>query len=263
MPLTQQDFEDLCYAKSLLENPGFGAKIMHILGAPLENSIQHLPKEWFAEIEKISQKAIGAALSCAMATMNENSIKKSKDTFHKAAAATCGCLGGAFGLAALSLELPISTTIMLRSIADIARSEGSELKNIQTRLSCLEVFALGGKSPDDDGSETGYYALRFALGKAVSDATAYITQMGLRTGIIGKGSPILLKFISKIASRFGVIVTQKAAATAVPIVGAASGALINTIFIDHFQNMARGHFIIRRLERTYDPNTVKAEYYRL
>jgi hypothetical protein len=35
-------------------------------------------------------------------------------------------VGGGFGLAALPVELPISTIIMLRSIGDIARSEGED-----------------------------------------------------------------------------------------------------------------------------------------
>jgi hypothetical protein len=41
---------------------------------------------------------------------------------HKALATASGAAGGAFGLAALPFELPVSTIIMLRSIADIARS---------------------------------------------------------------------------------------------------------------------------------------------
>ncbi|MBW2614674.1 MAG: EcsC family protein, partial [Deltaproteobacteria bacterium] len=50
------------------------------------------------------------------------------------------------------------------------------------------------------------------------------------------------------------------AAQAVPIIGAAGGALINTIFIDHFQDMARGHFIVRRLERVYGTDEVQRQY---
>ena len=49
----------------------------------------------------------------------------------------------------------------------------------------------------------------------------------------------------------------------IPLIGAAGGALINTIFIDHFQNMARGHFIIRRLERLYDKDLIRQEYDKL
>jgi hypothetical protein len=39
--------------------------------------------------------------------------------------------------------------------------------------------------------------------------------------------------------------------------------VINVLFVDHFQEMARGHFIVRRLERTYDPQLVRVEYERL
>ncbi|WP_087629123.1 EcsC family protein [Caballeronia telluris] len=51
---------------------------------------------------------------------------KASNFWHKAASAPRGAVGGAFGLAAIAIELPISTTIMMRSIADIARSGGGE-----------------------------------------------------------------------------------------------------------------------------------------
>jgi hypothetical protein len=50
------------------------------------------------------------------------------------------------------------------------------------------------------------------------------------------------------------------AAQAVPLVGAFGGAMINTIFIDHFQNMGKGHFTIRRLERLHGPEEVRRAY---
>ncbi len=177
---------------------------------------------------------------------------------HKLVVAATGGLGGAFGLPALAIELPVSTTIMLRSIADIARCEGENINQIETKLACLTVFALGGKS-DSTSVETSYYAVRTALSRAISDAAKYISERG----ILDQGVPILMRFIAKIASRFGMVVSQKAAATAIPIVGAVGGVAINTLFIHHFQNMARGHFTIRRLERRYEEKIVKAEYDRI
>ena len=41
---------------------------------------------------------------------------------------------------------------------------------------------------------------------------------------------------------------------------ALGGAAVNYAFIDHFQDVARGHFAIRRLERTYGKDIVRAEY---
>ena len=136
---------------------------------------------------------------------------------------------------------------MLRSIADIARSEGERLRTPGAKLACLEVFALGGRSKSDDASESAYFLIRGALARSVSEAAGYITERGS----VEQGAPAIVRFITQLATRFGVNVSQKVAAKAVPM------------FIDHFQEMARGHFIIHRLERAYDPQLVRADYERL
>ena len=64
------------------------------------------------------------------------------------------------------------------------------------------------------------------------------------------------------ASRFGVMVTQKLAAQAVPVIGALGGAAVNYAFIDHFQEVARAHFVVRRLERRYGKSAVRTAYER-
>src|SRR3954454_13551836 len=99
--------------------------------------------------------------------------------FHKALATASGAAGGAFGLAALPVELPASTILMLRSIADIARSEGEDLKDPEVVLTCLEVFALGGRTQRDAGIEGGYFAVRSFFAKSVSEAARFIVQKGI------------------------------------------------------------------------------------
>src|SRR5262249_47093152 len=76
-------------------------------------------------------------------------------------------------------------------------------------------------------------------------------------------APVLVRFIAQIASRFGVVVTQKLAAQAVPVIGALGGAAVNYAFIDHFQEVARAHFVVRRLERRYGKDAVRAVYERV
>jgi hypothetical protein len=178
---------------------------------------------------------------------------------HKALATASGAAGGAFGLASLAIELPVSTIIMLRSIADIARSEGENLSDPETALSCIQVFALGGRAGSADASESGYFAVRGMLAKSVTEAARFIAERG----ITEQGAPVLIRFLSQVASRFGVVVTQKVAAQSIPIVGALGGAVVNYAFIDHFQEMAKGHFTVRRLERAYGAETVRAEYERI
>ena len=45
-----------------------------------------------------------------------------------------------------------------------------------------------------------------------------------------------------------------------PLIGAAGGAAINLAFMSHYQEMARGHFVVRALERRYGTDLVRTHY---
>jgi hypothetical protein len=256
MTLSSSELEDLRTAKRLLENPGLAARISNLVGVPIEKGFELLPKKWNVMVNDATRKSIETALDVALWTMDHSQPESSSNWWHKLAVGTTGAAGGAFGLPALAIELPVSTTIMLRSIADIARSEGENLKMPDARLQCVQVFALGGRSKSDDGTETGYFGARAAMAKAVSEAAVHLAKKGLSQ----KGAPAIIRLIAQIASRFSIVVSEKAAAQAVPLVGAFGGAVVNTLFIDHFQDMGRGHFIVRRLERLHGPEEVKRVY---
>ncbi len=256
-PIMQpSDLNDLERAKALLEHPGLAAKISNLLGTPIEKSFALLPDNWSSKIDGITQAALTRAIHTAVWTMKDSPGEVASTIWHKLAVATTGGMGGFFGLPALAIELPISTTIMLRSIADIARSENETILTLDTKIACLEVFALGGPGTSDDASESGYFAVRAALAQSVTKAVEHIAEKGLSEG----SAPALVRLIIQIAKRFSIQVSEKAAAQAVPALGAAGGAIVNTLFMDHFQDMARGHFIVRRLERKYGHKTVKAAY---
>lgn len=256
MTLSAPEISDLRAAKAILENPGLAAKVSNYVGTPIEMGLKKLPESWNATVNAVARKSIETAFDIALLTLDRDERVPSSNWWHKLAVAATGAGGGAFGLPALALELPVSTTIMLRSIADIARSEGEDLRRPEARLQCVQVLALGGKSKSDDGTESGYFTARAALAKAVSEAAAHITKKGLSQ----HGAPAIVRLISLIASRFSIVVSEKAAAQAVPVVGALGGAALNTLFIDHFQDMGRGHFIIRRLERLHGQEEVRRLY---
>jgi hypothetical protein len=153
-------------------------------------------------------QALNTALRMALRTM-ENEPKAASSYLHKVLAATSGAVGGSFGLAALPIELPISTVIMLRSIGDIARAEGEDLHDPETALSCLQVFALGGSKGDLDVANSGYFAVRGLLAKSVAEAARFIVDRG----VLAEGGPVLVRLIAQIASRFGVVVTPRSYGT--------------------------------------------------
>ncbi len=259
MIFQQKDLNDLKKAKTILENPGVAAKITGFIGTPIEKGFELLPNNWNMKIGELTQTALTKAVHAAVFTMKDTPGEESSNKWHKLAVATTGGIGGFFGLPALSVELPVSTTIMLRSIADIARSEEANIFSEESKIACIEVFALGGPNSSDDASESGYFAVRAALAQSVAKVAEYMAEKGLAE----EGAPALVRLIIQIAERFSIQVSEKAAAQAIPAIGAAGGAIINTLFIDHFQDMARGHFIVRRLEKKYGSEIVKETYMKI
>lgn len=255
--LSAAERADLARAKKLLESPGLAIQLSNYVGAPMEYLLaKKLPGGASALINRAARRAVEAGYRAAAGTMRPGAVgTRASNRMHKLAVAGTGAVGGFFGLAGLLVELPVTTATMLRSIADIARSEGEAPGHEGTRLACIEVLALGGCGHGDDAAEAGYFASRAALAQQVTAASRYVASS------LGSGAaPAVVRAINTIASRFSVPVTQKALAQAAPLIGAASGAALNLVFMSHFQRMAQGHFIVRRLERAHGPAVVRALY---
>ena len=252
----ESDWHDLRIAKSRLEKRGLVVQFADLVGQPTQAVLKRLPKRWQAMIGMATQAALFKGLEFVILTMGDTRPKASRDRLYKVLVTTSGMIGGAAGLTSSLLELPLSTCLVLRSIADIARSEGHDIARLEVKLSCLEVLALGGQGANDEVPGEGYWAVRGFLGKSVSEAAAYIAEKGLAE----EGAPPLAKLIAKIAARFSTVVTEELAAKAVPVVGAMAGGTINLLFMQHFQAMATGHFIVKRLEAKYGSERVERMY---
>jgi hypothetical protein len=242
-------------AVAVLEQPNWITRLAGLAGKPVEMIGNLTPKAVTGLVARASQKALMVALRLAMTTMTAKPLWHS-ELLHKVAAASSGALGGAFGLATLPVELPVSTTLILRSIAEIARQEGEDLSDPEAVLSCVQVFALGSGKEDANPAESSYFAVRAALAQSVAEAARFITEHGF----VGQGAPVLIRLASEIATRFGIAVSQKVAVQAVPVIGALGGAAVNTAFMDHYQDLARAHFTVRRLERTYGREVVREAF---
>ena len=262
--LSVNDLEVLNEAHTLLENPSLAIRLSAAVGMPIEAVAKQLsrkaPPAVVDVVTNTTRKAIELLMLNTARTLAGDAPGRARPGLHKAAVATTGAVAGFFGLETLIIELPVTTGIMFRSIVDIARAEGESPKDNETIMNAMQVFAIGsGLSEKDDAADTSYYGARIALSKAVTDAMHYLVS----NGIGNASAPVLIRFISAIAHRFGIVVTQKALAQSLPIVGAVGGGLVNTMFISHFQDMARGHFSIRRLERQYGADTIRDSYQRI
>jgi EcsC family protein len=272
-PLDRTDALALAQAKHVLETPDLAIQLASRVGRPIERLVEKLPARARELVSSATRTALEKGLELAVKSIDFEEASGGgilaramgarragpADLAHRAAVIASGAIGGALGAAALPLELPLSTTLMLRSIADHARAQGEDLTALPVRLECLGVFAMGGRAQSDDAAESGYFAVRMALAQAVAHAAE---QLGARAvaGVATEGAPAVARLIGLIAQRFGTSVAEKAVAQAVPLLGALAGAGINSVFIQHYQKTAWGHFTVRRLERAYGAEEVRRAY---
>ena len=166
--LSDADLAALRRAVQVLERPSLAGRLSAAAGAPLDIIGRSLPAPVTEAVSRSTEAAMRGALRVALATLPRRELVPAEgeglgsvaakaesrfaqllgsgDAKHKAMAALSGAVGGAFGLATLAVELPVSTTLMLRSIAEIAREEGEDLETPEGALACVQVFALGGRA---------------------------------------------------------------------------------------------------------------------
>ncbi len=155
---------------------------------------------------------------------------------HKLAAAASGVASGFIGLPGVLVDIPFTTSTILRSIAEVARDSGEDITSEETKRACLEVLAFGGPSSADNETEIGYWATRLGT-----------SHMGVSL------------LIRSAAGQFGMVISEKFLAQAVPLLGAVAGGALNYAFTDYYQSMARVHFCLRSLDRrTNQPLAVRA-----
>lgn len=256
--LTPADQSALWRAVERLERESLVSRLSELSGQPITRVLRSIPKSVSAHIHRAVQAALWQGLETALDKFEFGGLEPSAAGFRVISGVTGG-VSGFFGTATLVFELPLTTTLMLRSIAGIALTQGEDLSQASARLACLEVFALAPKSRWQNsslGAETSYYATRAFLAKAVGEAAQMLAERGLAQ----RSSPVILEWLTSVGSRFGLVVSEKVAATAIPLVGAIGGAAVNLAFMEHFQNLAQAHFAIRRLERQHGSAEVRRIY---
>lgn len=168
--LSIEDRATLLLAKQNMEEIGWVMEGLNQFGNIIDKRLDMLPHKQQQWLQKISYKVLFNVVKANLLSMKQNKQKKIPplNMVYKAMVTSSGAIGGAFGATAFAVDLGLTTKFMMRSIMDIARSQGGEnIEELDTQLACLQVFALGGKTKHDDNLDTGYFATRIALNAAV------------------------------------------------------------------------------------------------
>ncbi len=178
-----------------------------------------------SKVSGVAEAALSRAYDLAILGLDRS--PSSRTRLARAAVIGSGAFSGLIGLAGFLPDATFTTLTIMREIARIAAVEGEDLSTDDARRACLEVFAFRSEA-DQDESELGYFSARFAL----------------------QGGPFT-RLLAEVGSRYGVVLGEKFSLQAMPIAGAIAGASLNAAFLDHYRNLARAHFTIRRLERSF------------
>ena len=253
--LAPEHYEALGDAVYALEKNSLVGSISEFTSKPVDELLRKVPKQIRNKVETSVEKITFKCLDLAIKSLNQESStnKKKYDVFYTGAV---GGMGGVFGIASLPIELPITTILLLRSIANIAQNHGEDLRQLESRLACIEVFALS-KAQKNDQSSISYYASRAMLSKLSNDAIRIMSERGMAeiSGAAMGG------IAAQTATKYSTVVSEKVLAGAIPILGAIGGATVNIIFLNYFKNLAHGHFTIRRLERIYGVEEIQRQFY--
>jgi hypothetical protein len=254
-PITKSDLEIISKAKAALEADSIAMRLSAIVGAPIDALVKLLPETAQNKISEAVNGSLTKATEWAFLTAGSRETPfLREDWMHKISVVVTGALGGVGGLPSTLIELPTSTMVMLRSIGCIAEQEGMNMADEKTRLGCVSVLAMGADAKKVQADELGYWVTRKAMAGLVTQALEWN----------GRGAaPALARFLTQTAARFGVVVSEKLAAQAAPLIGAITGAAINHVFLDHYQSVAHAHFSIERLCLIYGEKPVKEAYDRL
>ncbi len=268
--ISPQDLATLRQAKADMEQLGWAIRNVNKIGNTLETGLKFVPPKVMTKLQRITEKSLMSIVKANLLTIQKNKeFKKPSNRTYKAVVTGSGALSGFFGsttglgTAIFASELALTTKFMMRTIMDIARSQGEDIYSLEGQLACLEVFALGGSSKGDDDTDSSYYGTRVALSASLKNATASTVKATLETLVKSAslmGSNAVSNFIYKIATRLSILLSEKFLAQAVPVIGAAGGGALNYIFVDHFQKMASAHFTIKYLERKYGEILIKEIY---
>ncbi|MCX6131487.1 MAG: EcsC family protein, partial [Proteobacteria bacterium] len=273
--ISKQEQDFINQSVEFLEHPGFAIRLMNKFGKPLESLQNNLPLRTQQTLSKIVHRSLQKALHAGIRSIRTGhfknadwqlSLEHSKKTSwaHTASVAATGAAGGLFGLLAFPVEMPLTTSLILRAISSIADDWGHDIEDPSIQMQCLYIFSLGSpRHSQDNALESSYFSSRIAFEQLIqAAANSLASQSGreLAKGYEKLTAPAVLKLLNKIAGFFELTVTEKLLAESIPLIGAIGGASINAFFCSYFTEAARFHFGLLRLEALHGPAAIQAAF---
>ncbi|SPF80991.1 EcsC family protein [Pseudoprimorskyibacter insulae] len=221
-PETDQDL--ILLARRYRKAGGVGMQVLNLVGGQAENLLERLPDAVKDRLESATEQALTTALRAA--SRSRSVVPDQRSWLNVAMTTAMGAAGGAGGLPSALVELPVTTTVLLRIIQGVAADYGFDPQTEAIQKECLAVFSSAGPLAADDGADMAFLAARVTLTGATMHAA-----------------------IARVAPRLAAVLGQKLAAQTLPVIGAATGAATNFAYTSYYQEIAHVHFGLLDLGR--------------
>lgn len=262
-------------AATFLEKPSSLVKATDKLGKPLDKLQDYLPQPLQQLVKQAMNTALKSALQAAIKSLpahkvNSNTwieaheVTKRKAWRHTAAVTTTGAISGALGTAALLVELPLTTSLILRSISSMAQEWGHDLRQPEIQMQCLYVFTLGSSHTSaDDEMDAAYISARLAYHGLIRELASFISTHSLKDVLFALETgtlPALVKFASLFIPALERTLLRGVLSKGIPVISAIGSAALNAGFCQYFTRAARYHFGLMHLESRYGEQRVHDHY---
>ncbi|HYX37751.1 MAG TPA: EcsC family protein [Oligoflexus sp.] len=273
--LKQHELDFIKEAASFLEAPSALLRLTQCMGKQVGHLQHSAPHATQRLIKRAVHLSLKTALRLAIGTLPYQqhgssswpeiiSGTKRSRWKHTAAVATAGAVGGTLGTAGLMLEIPLTTSVMLRSIASTAQKWGYDLKDPEVQLHCLYVFSLGFTADKDHvGLGPGYIDTRLAWHGMIRELAGFIGSHSLKDVFVAleRGTlPALAKLVSLLIPSLERAIMKNILSKSLPVLGALSSAVINATYCGYYSQAAQYHFGLMHLEAQHSLDLVQNQY---
>lgn len=250
-----EHLNELVRAVLFLEKTGLAGKYATLTSGGLDRAIAVLPKPLNRRVTRSIDKSIDYCLRFILRPPLGTRSRRPRRKLGLLLASIGGGVGGALGISGAFIELPLMTTLILRSIAETALYYGEDLTTLEGRLACVEVLALGGR-PRVGSSRVSYYSTRAHLARLAGNSSYFFLEKGMSAA----SAPLINRLLTEATRRLGFALSERVLVGALPLVGAAAGSVVSLLLLRHFQNVATAHFTVRKLERMYGVLLIRHHY---
>ncbi len=151
-------------------------------------------------------------------------------------------------------DVTSSMTLLSRHTCRIATAYGYSSKNPQNLPHLMAAMA-----PHSDDSDEGYLALKTAVITSIRESGHFMARtagMMMDRQLLEREAPQMIRLITYVADRLGIVVTQKELGLIVPIAGAVLNSSINVAFQQVGHQTAKDYFRRLILEDRYGEELV-------